>query len=460
VLVTGKHRKRCEAGCSVNINTHIILKRSLQHIPNQQTNKPCFQSQVLIYPLDPLVRDLARDPLLPFSSLFHSLILVLRDANKMVNNFILNFKLEFEQFINFVGLQPMSKLQFIQTLLQSYSQLFEKEYGTAHELVYEELIQQFTKFNLLDLSEKISLKRERVPSSPRLKPLPGSNVELSLPVAKEALIKNQITTRIDKFFSSIPYNNFCEITSRLGEGNFGTVFSVYNELDQKNYAVKVIKIKSEKDLTEVRILANVDHPNVIRYYSSWIIVKDQKDQMKIEKCVRAKDLYLCMQMEICNRTLRDFIDDRTKKVDQARSYFDQIRSGLNYLHNQGVIHRDLKPENIFIDSNNVAKIGDFGLATFHESDCDVGSIYYISPEQRNGENYDYRTDLFSLGLIYYEMLREPYETKMEKVREFELLRDQKFPDTDQIGSKDKDRIGSEDSKQIMKLLSHDPNKRE
>lgn len=159
----------------------------------------------------------------------------------------------------------------------------------------------------------------------------------------------------------------------------------------------------------------------------------QKPTKEIEQQI------LYIQMEYCpNQTLRDIIDSGVEQGEAWR-LFRQIVEGLVYLHAQGLIHRDLKPGNIFIDTNGDIKIGDFGLAVGHEHvhqqiktksliepfgasprnslTGGIGTPLYVSPEQENqkiGQGYDQKVDMYSLGIILLELL-VPFQTTMERM---------------------------------------------
>ena len=138
-------------------------------------------------------------------------------------------------------------------------------------------------------------------------------------------------------------------------------------------------------------------------------------------------------MELCEaRTLDHYLKDRNKingPIDRKQnfSYFNQIVEAIKHCHEVNIIHRDLKPANIFIDKKNQVKIGDFGLAREYEmaqepdsagrikpkKDSDgfeqsllsakVGTPFYLSPEQKEDKGYDEKVDIFSLGLILFEL---------------------------------------------------------
>ncbi|XP_006883089.1 PREDICTED: eukaryotic translation initiation factor 2-alpha kinase 4 [Elephantulus edwardii] len=195
--------------------------------------------------------------------------------------------------------------------------------------------------------------------------------------------------------------------------------------------------------------------------------------------------YLYIQMEYCEKsTLRDTIDQGLYR-DTVRLWrlFREILDGLAYIHEKGMIHRDLKPVNIFLDSDDHVKIGDFGLATDHlafsadgkqddqagdhlinKSDPSghltgmVGTALYISPEVQGSTRsaYNQKVDLFSLGIIFFEMSYHPMVTASERICVLNQLRDPtspKFPEDFDDGEHTKQKSV------ISWLLNHDPAKR-
>ncbi|PNJ27392.1 EIF2AK4 isoform 5 [Pongo abelii] len=193
--------------------------------------------------------------------------------------------------------------------------------------------------------------------------------------------------------------------------------------------------------------------------------------------------YLYIQMEYCEKsTLRDTIDQGLYR-DTVRLWrlFREILDGLAYIHEKGMIHRDLKPVNIFLDSDDHVKIGDFGLATDHlafsadskqddqtgdliKSDPSghltgmVGTALYVSPEVQGSTKsaYNQKVDLFSLGIIFFEMSYHPMVTASERIFVLNQLRDPtspKFPEDFDDGEHAKQKSV------ISWLLNHDPAKR-
>lgn len=192
--------------------------------------------------------------------------------------------------------------------------------------------------------------------------------------------------------------------------------------------------------------------------------------------------YLYIQMEYCEKsTLRDTIDHSLHQ-DQNRLWrlFREILDGLTYIHEQGMIHRDLKPVNIFLDSQDRVKIGDFGLATDHPANVAsgkfeiedsgsgviskpdpagnmtgmVGTALYVSPEVQGNTKatYNQKVDLFSLGIILFEMSYRPMTTGSERITVLSQLRMEPIHFPDDFSSYQQ---GTQ-KKVIEWLLKHDP----
>uniref|UniRef100_A0A8C0HIP9 eIF-2-alpha kinase GCN2 n=1 Tax=Buteo japonicus TaxID=224669 RepID=A0A8C0HIP9_9AVES len=182
------------------------------------------------------------------------------------------------------------------------------------------------------------------------------------------------------------------------------------------------------------------------------------------KLVKIKDHKI---MEYCEKsTLRDTIDQGLYE-DTSRLWrlFREILDGLAYIHEKGMIHRDLKPVNIFLDSDDHVKIGDFGLATDHpanavknHSDSNltgmVGTALYVSPEVQGStkSTYNQKVDLFSLGIIFFEMSYHPMSTASERIFVLGQLR---LPTI--VFPKDFDEVKHAKQRLVITwLLNHDP----
>ncbi len=195
----------------------------------------------------------------------------------------------------------------------------------------------------------------------------------------------------------------------LGEGGFGRVYLAHDEQLQRLVAIKVPHAKlvartmdAEAYLTEARVVASLDHPQIVPVYDVGSLPK-----------------YPCF-------VVSKYIDgtDLAGRLKQARLSFGEmvelvatVAEALHHAHRQGLVHRDIKPGNILLDKSGKAFVGDFGLA-LREQDVGTGPRYagtpvYMSPEQARGEGHrvDGRSDIFSLGVVFYEMLvaRRPFK---------------------------------------------------
>ena len=198
-------------------------------------------------------------------------------------------------------------------------------------------------------------------------------------------------------------NDF-ELGKELGKGTFGSVTIVKRKEDQKIYAMKRVKIgrltQKEKlnSFNEVRILASIDHKNIIGYKEAFF---DDK----------SKTLNIVMEYADGGD-----LNTKIKETKQKKLFFEekkiwstliQILQGLNYLHKSCIIHRDLKSANIFLTKNGIIKIGDLNVSKILNkmvtTYTQTGTPYFASPEIWNDQPYDYKCDIWSVGCIIYEM---------------------------------------------------------
>ncbi|XP_016664104.1 eukaryotic translation initiation factor 2-alpha kinase 3-like [Acyrthosiphon pisum] len=244
----------------------------------------------------------------------------------------------------------------------------------------------------------------------------------------------------------------------LGKRGFGIVFEARNKLDDGKYAMKKIPFPSRQEsrdrvLHEVKALPELDHENIVKYFNAWLeepprSCQEETDNqwMSYSNCMdtssnittgptdttrdsrkeqKATIQYLYIQMELCQtHSLIERLKNGTlcRDIIYILNIFNQIIEGVEYIHSQKFIHRDLKPSNILFISDDQIKIGDFGSVTkmiksdiWNEYDSkqrclneqhtnQVGTQLYMSPEQILGKPYNFKVDIYSLGIILFELL--------------------------------------------------------
>lgn len=368
-------------------------------------------------------------------------------------------------------------------------------------------------------------------------------------------------------FSSRYLNDF-ETLQCLGKGGYGVVFQVKQKFDECEYAVKRISLprqkpKRDRVMKEVKILAKLEHQNIVRYFNSWVehppkgwqqshdnnwigdatsdlttthsifhkrsqsisILMDTTEQtslgfdeaesddficfenssnnnvsnstqilskkessthlekkklwkrpsrksysLDMTRRVLEPPIFLYIQMQLCQKeSLRDWLLKHQKREKYViLDIFKQIVSAVEYVHMQGLIHRDLKPGNIFFSLEGQIKVGDFGLVKDMEGSFDletninsssfmsnesrqVGTLLYMSPEQLRNEKYDYKVDIYSLGLIFFELLY-PFSTDMHRYQILKNIKTNHYP-------KDFVDEHKEEHALLSSMLSTDPKKR-
>ncbi|XP_049640659.1 interferon-induced, double-stranded RNA-activated protein kinase [Suncus etruscus] len=216
----------------------------------------------------------------------------------------------------------------------------------------------------------------------------------------------------------------------IGNGAFGRVFKARHKVDDKIYAIKRVRYDDSKVEREVKALAKLRHPNIIVYHSCWCGVDDHLDE---EGDLRSEVDCLFILMEYCGKNLEEWIYGRKGcALDKALAldFFEQIVTGVNFIHEQNFIHRDLKPSNIFLVDEKQIKIGDFGLVTILTNDSsrttETGTPLYMSPEQHSSMNYGNGVDIYALGVIFIE-LTQFCKTHQEVIKMLDSIKERKFP---------------------------------
>ena len=214
----------------------------------------------------------------------------------------------------------------------------------------------------------------------------------------------------------ILYMEQFKIINKIGEGAYSTVYTVKRIEDGKIYALKKVKIKKlttkEKSnaLNEVRILASINSPYVISYKESFIDETDQTLNIIMEYADDG-DLYQKIKLYIKNKTF--FMEHDIWRI------FIQITKGLHDLHEYNILHRDLKSANVFLFKNGMAKLGDLNVSKITTRGLgytQTGTPYYASPEVWKDKPYNLKSDIWSLGCVFYEliMLTTPFKAKSMK----------------------------------------------
>jgi len=191
-----------------------------------------------------------------------------------------------------------------------------------------------------------------------------------------------------------------KIIEKLGEGGMGIIYLAEDNNLKRKVALKLLspyltidKEVNERFQKEAQIVASLNHPNIVTIY---------------EINNFEKQYYLSLEY-LEGENLRQKFPSEYVSMESIMDISLQICNGLNKAHNSGIIHRDIKPENIFITKDGLVKILDFGLAKLKGSsgiskEKIAGTISYMSPEQIQGEDVDHRTDIWSFGVLLYEMI--------------------------------------------------------
>ncbi len=193
-----------------------------------------------------------------------------------------------------------------------------------------------------------------------------------------------------------------EIMEIIGVGGMAVVYKAFDNIEHRIVAVKILKhefLENEefrrRFKNESKAISVLSHNNIVKVYD-----------------VSYGDMIQYIVMEYVDGIpLKDYMQQQGKVDPREAIYFvTQILRALQHAHDKGIVHRDIKPQNIMLQSDGTIKVTDFGIARFSRSetrtmtDGAIGSVHYISPEQAKGSITDAKTDLYSVGVILYEML--------------------------------------------------------
>ncbi len=193
-----------------------------------------------------------------------------------------------------------------------------------------------------------------------------------------------------------------EIQEVVGVGGMAVVYKAYDNIDDRTVAVKILKEEylaneefRRRFKNESKAIAVLSHPNIVKVFNV-----SYGDRLQ----------YIVMEY-VEGITLKEYIEQQGRLGIKETVHFTmQILRALQHAHDKGIVHRDIKPQNIMLLSNGNIKVTDFGIARFSYSDTKtmtdsaIGSVHYISPEQARGDTTDNKADIYSVGVVMYEML--------------------------------------------------------
>ena len=207
--------------------------------------------------------------------------------------------------------------------------------------------------------------------------------------------------------------NRYEILQKIGTGGMGDVYKAHCHKLDRIVAIKILKVEYNSDENFIRkfrreslAAASISHPNIVGIYD---VGSEEVDGEQIH--------YIVMEY-IDGKTLKEIITENGPlKQSVALNYSIQIAEALKVAHAKGIVHRDIKSQNIMVTKDDRVKVTDFGIArvadnsTVTATNAVMGSVHYFSPEQARGAKVDNRSDIYSLGIVMFEMLtgRVPYD---------------------------------------------------
>ena len=202
------------------------------------------------------------------------------------------------------------------------------------------------------------------------------------------------------------------IIAKLGEGGMGEVYQAEDTKLDRSVALKFLPAELTRNpeakarfVQEARAASALDHPNICTIYEV-----DETNEGRLFIAMA------CYEGE----TLKERIARGPLPLDETFDIARQVAGGLAKAHERDIVHRDIKPANIFITHDGLVKILDFGVT---RTGTTLGTAAYMSPEQARGEDVDHRTDIWSLGVVLYEMVtgRRPFQGDYEQAVVYSIL---------------------------------------
>ncbi len=244
-----------------------------------------------------------------------------------------------------------------------------------------------------------------------------------------------------------------KIIEELGRGGMGVVYKAEDTKLRRNVALKFLPAElthipevHDRFKHEAQAAAALDHPNICTVY--------EFDE--------AEETSFISMAYIEGQSLKEKIESGTLELNEVLKITMQVAEGLQEAHKKGVVHRDIKSANIMVTENKQAKIMDFGLARVTggtlvtQEGTTMGTIAYMSPEQARGEKVDHRTDIWSLGVVLYEMLigQLPFRGEHEQSVVYSILNENPKPVADM-----RSEIPKSIGQVVSKALEKDPDER-
>ncbi|MFZ2054632.1 MAG: protein kinase [Candidatus Aminicenantales bacterium] len=217
-----------------------------------------------------------------------------------------------------------------------------------------------------------------------------------------------------------------EIIEELGRGGMGIVYKATDNKLKRTVALKFLPFEwtydlqaKERFVREAQAAAALDHPNICTVYE----IDEAEGRMFISMAF------------VEGESLKTRLDRGLLKIDEAIGFGMQVAEGLKEAHKKGIVHRDIKSANIMVTEKGQAKIMDFGLARVRggtlltKEGMTMGTVAYMSPEQARGEDVDHRSDIWSLGVVFYEMLsgRLPFRGDHDQAVIYSILKESPPP---------------------------------
>ncbi|MDU2202640.1 MAG: Stk1 family PASTA domain-containing Ser/Thr kinase, partial [Anaerococcus hydrogenalis] len=257
---------------------------------------------------------------------------------------------------------------------------------------------------------------------------------------------------------NIILGNRYQLQDLIGVGGMAKVYKATDRLLQRDVAIKILKDQYAEDDEFVKKFSNealsaarLTHVNIVSVYDIG------------EDLIEGKKIHYIVMEYVNGETLKDLID--RKKIISNHDIIDysiQISQALNQAHSSNIVHRDIKPQNILMDRYGLLKVTDFGIArvstnaTITYTSSILGTVHYISPEQAKGKFVDEKSDLYSLGVVMYEMATGKVPFDADNSVGIAVMHIQDEPESP---IKLNENLSPRLNDIIMKLLEKDPQKR-